>query len=180
MIDGGITPQTWFPVVTLVIGACLKATFDYVSDGRLRKRERDARREQRRDAIRISRADFQRATLLELQDSCQLLARATGQTAHEDLIAFRTTGKWQKQRLSEEADQSSLKGFTSVSKLRVRVRDDEIRELAKTFSSQCVAVGNSTTEQTSNRALFQMGDTLEKLQEKIGVALRSVDDEPIE
>ncbi|HDR8984381.1 hypothetical protein [Burkholderia vietnamiensis] len=175
--DGGIQPQTWFPVVTLVIGASLKAIFDYFSDGRLRKRELEARREQRRDAIRISRADFQRATLLELQEACQQLARATGRMAHEDLVAFRTTGKWHMHRLSEETDQSSLKGFTSVSKLRVRVRDEEIRDLANTFSLKCIAVGSANTEEASDRELTRMGIVLDQLQEKIGAALRSVDDE---
>ncbi len=80
-------------------------------------------------------------------------------------------------RLSEETDQSSLKGFTSVSKLRVRVRDEEIRDLANTFSLKCIAVGSANTEEASDRELTRMGIVLDQLQEKIGAALRSVDDE---
>jgi hypothetical protein len=28
----GVTSQTWFPIVTLIVGALLKATFDRFSD----------------------------------------------------------------------------------------------------------------------------------------------------
>lgn len=51
MMDFNISSQTWFPVVTLVLGLVLKGAFDALTDRRTRERERKARREQRRDAI---------------------------------------------------------------------------------------------------------------------------------
>src|SRR5215831_5411276 len=66
MVILGIPPETWFPVVTLITGVMLKAVFDMMTDRRTALREREARRDQRRDALRLKRVEFQRATLMSV------------------------------------------------------------------------------------------------------------------
>lgn len=171
------TSQTWFPVVTLVLGLVLKSVFDALTDRRTARREREARQEQRQDAFRLRRIEFQRASLLELQEAIQQLARFTGQSNHEYVMAYRTSGTWRKQPLTEEADQGFLRAQTSVGLLRVRIRDQEVRQLAEQFSKVCVDVVVSTSETAADHALRQITNAITELHERIGAILRNLDDD---
>ncbi|MFM0300381.1 hypothetical protein PQQ99_09705 [Paraburkholderia sediminicola] len=173
----GIAPAIWFPVITLIVGAILKAAFDILTDRRTARHAREVRKEQRLETVSLRRTDFQRATLLELQEAIQQLARFTGKSNHQDVVAYRTSGKWQKQMLDNDTDEGSLKAQTSVSKLRVRVRDAEIRKLSKDFSASCTNAVLATSEVAADDALIRMSEILSELHEKIGVALRSLDDD---
>jgi hypothetical protein len=177
MVILGIPPETWFPVVTLIIGAVLKAVFDMMTDRRTALRDREARRDQRRDALRLKRVEFQRATLLELQEAISQLARFAGQAQHHDLLAYRGSGAWQKQPLTEEVNQGFLSAQTSVGRLRVRVRDPRVRQLAERLSTECTNVVLSTNEGASEHALRDVMSALADLQEQIGAILRNLDDD---
>jgi hypothetical protein len=177
MVVLGIPPETWFPVVTLIIGAVLKAVFDMMTDRRTARREREARQDQRRDALRLKRVEFQRATLLELQKAISQLARFTGQAQHQDLLAYRGSGAGRKQLLTEEVNQGFLSAQTSVGRLRVRVRDQRVRQLAELLSTACTNVVLSTNEAASEHALRQVTSALTDLQEQIGAILRNLDDD---
>jgi hypothetical protein len=65
----GVKPETWFPVVTLIVGAVGKGFGDFLNDKRKTKAEKEARHEQRLDALRLRRVEFQRSTLLDLQSA---------------------------------------------------------------------------------------------------------------
>lgn len=173
----GVPSETWFPVITLIIGALLKGTFDALTDRRIEKRERAARRERRLDEIQLRRANFQRATLLELQEAISQLARFTGKSHHLDVVAHRKTGKWQKQYLPEDLGEGLLVANTNVSRLRVRVRDEEIRRLAESFSKNCADIAVSGGEAVAEKTLRQMGSVLVELHERIGLVLRNLDDD---
>jgi hypothetical protein len=136
------------------------------------------RHDQRRDALRRTHIEFQRATLLELQAAIQQLARFTGQAHHQDVMASRATGAWRKQPLTKEVDDGFLRARTSIILLRVRVRDEEIRRLAELFSSACVAVMYSETEGAAHDALqLRVIPAVTDLHERIGAVLRSLDDD---
>jgi hypothetical protein len=171
----GISPTIWFPVVTLIIGAVLKAIFDALTDRRAARREREARQEQRRDAFHLRLIEFQRSTLLELQEVASQLARFTGQAQHQDEMAYRASGTWGKQPLTDEVDQGFLKAQTDINRLRVRVRDPNIRQLAQQFFEACVEVSISKTKADSERAFHQVSTTLIELHEHIGATLSNLD-----
>jgi hypothetical protein len=178
MVILGIPPETWFPVVTLIIGLVLKAVFDMTTDWRTASREREARQDQRRDAFRRTHIEFQRATLLELQEAIQQLARCTGQAHQEDVLASRAAGAWKKQPLTKEVNEDFLRARTSIILLRVRVRDEEIRRLAELFSSACNATIFSETEGAAHDALqLRVIPAVTDLHERIGTILRSLDDD---
>jgi hypothetical protein len=178
MVVLGIPPETWFPVVTLIIGAVLKAVFDMMTDRRTARREREARQDQRRDALRLKRVEFQRATLLELQEAISQLARFTAQAHDQDVSAYRGSGAWRKQLLTEEVNQGFLSAQTSLGGLRVRVRDQQVRQLAELLSTACTNVVLSTNEAASEHGLFrQVMPALTDLQEQIGAILRNLDDD---
>lgn len=78
----GVSPEIRFPVITLIVGVVLKGIFDAITDGRAERREKDARRALRLDAFRQRRDEFQRATLLELQEVVARLVRFAGRAHH--------------------------------------------------------------------------------------------------
>ena len=173
----GIPSQTWFPVVTLIIGSLLKAAFDWVSDRRVTQRERDARRDQRNDALRLRRIEFQRATLLELQDAVIELARFAAQIQHHDFMASQASGVWAKQSLPAEIDEGFRTAQASVNRYHVRSRDQQVRDLSARLSSTCTDVGLARTQAISDRASQDMVDINRKLNERIGIVLRTLEDD---
>jgi hypothetical protein len=110
-----------------------------------------------------------------LQEAIQQLARFTGQVHHQDAMAYRASG--QKQLLTEEVDQGFLRAQTSIKLLRVRVRDQRVRQLTEVFSTACVNVVASKTETESQHALEHMMSALTDLHEQIGAILRNLDDD---
>src|SRR5688572_11116413 len=90
-----IPVETWFPVVTLLAGTALGGILEALRDGRARQREDGARRHAIDEANRLRRMEFQRVSLLSLQDECTKLIRHIGQMHHHDLISFRQgKGAW--------------------------------------------------------------------------------------
>ncbi|HTV86968.1 MAG TPA: hypothetical protein VME63_16330 [Dyella sp.] len=171
----GVKPETWFPVITLILGAVAKGFGDRLSDARKTKAEKEARREQRLDAVQLRRVEFQRSTLLDLQNAMQKLARATGKASHEDTMAFRQTGEWGKNLVSEEADTGSLEGHTSINILRVRVSDNYIRAVAEKFSRACSRHVHCKSEAESDACINEMFKYMQELNERIGEILRTLD-----
>lgn len=174
MVD--LPSAVWFPVVTLIVGAALKGLFDALTDRRALHREREARREQRLDAIRLRRTQFERETLLELQDVVLKLARHTGRGNYEDVVAHHKSGNWRKALLSDEVNKGSQEAQASLNRLRVRVRDEEIRRLAATFSETCAQVFMSSSKEAADEALARMSNQFIELQERVGDVLRSLDE----
>lgn len=173
----GIEPKVWFPVVTLIVGAALKGAGDFVAHHRTTAREREARLAQRRDAAHIRRIDFQRDTLLELQDVCQTLARHTGRMNFEDEMVYRDSSEWGKSRVSEGTSEGFRVCQAAISKLRGRVRNDTIRQLVKGLSSECTSVACARTKDASDSAMSRMAPVLEELNEQIGIVLRTLEDD---
>jgi hypothetical protein len=171
----GIKSETWFPVITLIIGAILKGIGDHFADVRKTNADKQARHEQRLDAIQLRRVEFQRSTLLDLQSAMQKLARATGKASHDDLMAFRNTGEWGKNSISEEANIGALEGHAEINVLRVRVSDNNIRTIADKFSKTCARHVYCKSRAQSDACMKEMSQYMMELNEKIGEALRTLD-----
>jgi hypothetical protein len=141
-----MTPY-WFPVVTLLLGAVGGYLADALRDKRATRREAAAaeradRREwataqRQRD---VARDAFQRETLIELQDWLGKLGRATGASMHHDEMEFRSSGQWGRSLLGEEWNRAHHEALVNVNRLRVRVLDDDVRQVVQEFSSVCVDV----------------------------------------
>jgi hypothetical protein len=171
-----LTQTTWFPVVTLLIGIGTTSLTDWIKYRRDVTRERESREATRKEQRFERRVTFQRQTLLELQEACVNLARATGASHHKDGMAFRETGKWQKQLLPEDLDEEYRLCQVRVQTLSVRVRDDDIRKLAKELRENSAAVVVSSNERDGGRAMASMTATHQLLNERVGVILREIDD----
>jgi hypothetical protein len=141
------------------------------------KRERESRLAVRHDQMAERRAEFQRQTLIELQDAVFDLMRATGAMHHQDEMAFRKTGQWQKQFLGDELDQKALMSNRRTSMFKVRVRDGSLRDMVGKLSNLCAQVAISIDRDHSNGAMMEAGELFEKVQERIGELIRTINDE---
>ena len=170
-----IQTEVWVPVATLLLGYILNPINDLLRDSRASKRERAARDAQKQSLAAERHDLFQRQTLLDLQDSLAQSARAAGASHVEDVTAYRTTGRWQKQPLPADLDNNFRVSQVQTSLLAARVADDDIRHQVKEFRSRVTAVALSLDEPSSDHALRAVVELLEDLNERIGQRLRSID-----
>jgi len=172
---GGMSFETLFPVATLVMGYAGAALTELFRDKRLAKRERDARKEARRDGVQFRRVEFQRETLLALQDAIAKLARNTGASFHQDSMAFRRVGTWGVEKLPDNLSDEGLQAVVAVNILGARVLDERLRSLCKSFRASCVEVGLARSEADAERFLRKMSEEHETLSEHLGTVLRGID-----
>lgn len=172
-----IKPEVWFPIFTLIVGSLLAAWHDRNKDRRTLERERASRLEQRNDVLRLKRLEFQRATLLDLQVASHDLCRCASQAHLADEFAKRE-GKTPNQIRQPGALAEDLRlALSKFQLLRVRVRDDDIRQLCTELidATSLVALRNATHE--SNDQLMEMTIVHAQLHERTGAVLRGLDDD---
>src|ERR1700680_2831546 len=116
-------------VETLLLGYLTKSISDWLDFRRISKREREAREEARRDKLFERRVEFQRATLLDLQEAVMNLVRTASQMHVQDIKAHNETGIWQRQLFGEELSEAARLAHARVALLSVRVRDEAVRNL---------------------------------------------------
>ncbi len=139
-------------------------------------RERSAAETKRREDLFQQRTIFQRQTLLDLQDALFKLGRATGSIHHEDKMALKKAGTWQKQRLDGELDEDFRLGQMQNSILASRVRDNGVRELVEEFRMYCTRTAMAATPADADRAFSAAIEVHEPLNKRIGEILRGLED----
>ncbi|MGD1027123.1 hypothetical protein [Candidatus Binatus soli] len=174
-------PQTflnWFlPIATLLLGYIAKSVTDGIDSRRASKREQIVREESRRDHLFERRTDFQRQTLLDLQEATMQLMRATAAINHEDVMAFRKTGKWGMQLVGDELSEAHRLANARVTILRVRVRDQTVRDFVGDVQANGSSLVICRSEQESTRLMGTLFGAFDNLNGRIGELLRHIDDE---
>jgi hypothetical protein len=184
MTDAGTnTTPAWLPILTallpiltLILGFVTASITEWFRDGRAIRREREAREDTSRAQRFERRTNFQRETLLNLQDSVAKLARVTGKMHHFDLMEYRKTGK-RGSLFPDEFSDESQKANVSITLLTSRVRDDGIRKLAEMFREAANWVPLCPSEEDAKAAVGKMAETLDALYKRTGEALRKLDDD---
>lgn len=167
----------WLPSLTAFLGYAVAALSEWWRDQRAYKREREAQGERRQEQSHMRRNEFQRATLLELQDELVKLIRAIGEGHHQDVMAHRAGGAWQKQLYGNDLDSRIHAGMTKTSTLGVRVRDKDVRRLLSELRQQCSEAVHCKNEEISERAISLAQAVYDKLNDRIGELLRILDDD---
>ncbi|MCZ4432047.1 hypothetical protein O3S81_20260 [Agrobacterium sp. SOY23] len=171
----GVSPEAWFPIITLLVGALLKGVFDILTERRAERREARLRREQRRDALQLKRAEFQHATLVEFQEATGRLVRLFGRAHFVDEMHFRETGKWKGARLPSDLDQDLANEQAIFARLRVRIRDEKTRKLAADFSDLAIGAIMSKDQDDARAAMMAMTDRMVELTERVGELIRDLE-----
>lgn len=163
------------PVMTLVVGWGLAQLGDERHDRRQVKREAAAAQATRQVSVDDCRSNFQRESLLSLQEEMAHLARATGRLRYEDTMLYRNEGKpWGRMPLSEEWSDKHFAATVETNKLTVRIADDELREAVGAFVSLCGDVGGANSDVHSFDLLKRAIEAHRVTTERIGILLREV------
>ncbi|ADW69739.1 hypothetical protein [Granulicella tundricola] len=157
----------WFPLITAGV-ALLTAlltvvssqTLEWLKERRSYRREVETRLLTRREALRERRNDFQRQTLLDLQDA----------------ILEYVSVKLETQRLqpSNELASKVLLANARITKLMTRVEDEEVRRLIDRAQEATRVTRPGESPAAAERPL---GLILEEINNRIGGLLRKLDSE---
>lgn len=149
----------------VVVGYVLKIAESWLSDARTTRRSRDERRD-----------EFQRATLLELQEAMADLVRAAGEIQHFDTMQLRTTG--QRTQLPEGMSDRDFQARRRLSLLRERVLDDELRQLVEDLAAATLEIEKVTwmrgSETASEQRMLVAAAVLDRANARLGVVLRDL------
>jgi hypothetical protein len=170
----------WTGLAGVVIGYAGTLWGEARRDRRAADREREARREdrdddrarreaERADARQVLREQFQRETLLQLQEAVQQVARSAGHMHHFDVVASRSTGQWGKNLYPEDVSDHDLEVTVRLLILTARVQDDQLRALLEEFrslnSSYVAAKSEQAAQRVMDRSMAQYGVTVARLGE---------------
>jgi hypothetical protein len=172
-----VPTEVWFPVVTLGLGYAAKSATDWLQDRRHAAREAASRSETRRHQILLRRADFQRQTLLELQDAAKQLTRKTAQICFAYKAAQQSGGgEWGEHPLPPELDESVRESRATISLLRVRVRDARIVHLTDELLTAGVECSLANSEEAAFSKFGEASEHGNQLNDRIGEILKELDD----
>jgi hypothetical protein len=185
MFDSGATGSgTWLPAALTAFGGFATAALSYLSlrvldarkAERTYQREKVARDAARRDILLERRSQFQRQTLLDLQDAVMKLVRTTGEMQHLDIMSSRAGERWHEKPYPNDLDQRAHSAAVQTTVLGVRVSDESIRNLLKQLKAGTNGVLFSRNLNEAERATGMMAEVFDLLNERIGEVLRKLDD----
>jgi hypothetical protein len=177
-----ISQDVWLPLLALVLGYVFSLLTEAFRDRRQTARERQARGDER-EAVKAAhveaderrRRDFQRETLLELQEVLHDLGRTYGAEHHVDIMNVRRTGSWRpRPLLSEEISKMSQEANKRSNILLARVDDDLLRGFVRDMKDGGGGILLAKSEDQSSEALARSSDAFELANQRIGDLLRLV------
>jgi hypothetical protein len=169
-------------VVALLIGAAVPLLSADLTARRQLEREREHRATEREAATQARRDAFQRETLIEIQDVLGKLGRYVNDAWGSDWGYFkegRAPG-----RISDELSRAIDDCNRDLTRLKVRVLDDRIREMVQRFHDQSTGLlfrprllyrsaGDAEAAILDGEArTIELSGTFTEVNELIGVALR--------
>ena len=171
--------SAWFPVATLLIGFATGSLADWLKDRRSERRETTARKNEREQARLTRIHEFQRVTLLELQQVIADLARAAGKAHHHDTMDYRRSGVWGRSLFPDGDSERFREMQVKAAILAARVIDPTIREYVGQLKDACADGTMADSEATAGRAMVRMSKSLDEANQRIGEALRVIDGGPV-
>lgn len=169
--------ESWFPVLTLVLGVSLKAVFDLLSSSSKARIDKAVRVELRKEKILMQRIDLQRLALVDLQTALADVMRAAGTQYLFDLREQRNTGSWGKGLMADTESESDRLAFRAVTLAKVRVHSSEVRNIAEQLISACASVGHAESMEEAKDWMTVSGNLFERANEIVGAELRQLQDE---
>jgi hypothetical protein len=173
----------WAAITLPLVGFAAALATEFLRGSQTLKRDREARLENRVSERQNARDSFERETLLELQESIAALMRNTAAIRHQTEIEFATHGTWGRRQLPEGiGGESAVSLVRDFQKLRVRVLDDDLRQLAtEWWESSAKSTIGAMREEPDKQARQRATDAWrtcvelhEQLNEKLGKRLRNL------
>jgi hypothetical protein len=163
------------PIASLAVGYGVKAAEDWRKDRREDRLAQVTREQQLEDERRHRENDFQRETLLELQEALHELIVLANRAASERQADSRERGvEYRQSNSTPETNDAEREHFGRVNLLRARVKDDEARELVKLVVSSVGSIdGVLAQSPQEHRAVLARGsEPFDSFNERVGWLLR--------
>lgn len=139
--------------------------------------ERRARADITRETAKQKRIEFQRSTLLDLQESMNNLVRNGSQIQLNDMKNSRDAGKWVKIGAPSEISDEGRRLQAKTHMLISRVHDGDIRDKALRIKSYITGITMANDEEQSREALREASVLSNLLNQDVGETLRHLDAE---
>ena len=151
------------PVITLIVGYLGTLFTEGLRDARNERRAREARQ-----------GDFQRETIIELQEVLQRLGRATGAAHHHDFMENRRAGVWGRSQLPEDVNQADFDSRVRAIALNSRVSDDQLRALVQQYLAVQGKLAFAKSEAESDVLMAESLERFELAISRAGELIRSM------
>jgi hypothetical protein len=168
-----VPTEVWLPLATLILGYVGSLVTEWVRDSRAATREARAQ-DQARTHDRVERRnEFQRQTLLSMQEAVFDLVRSVGALHTEDLVTHQRTGKWNELG-SDEWNEKNMVANRMNAMLSARVLDDNLREQIERLRTAATRVLLARSKQESEKEMDNMVALFEHVNGRVGEILRSL------
>lgn len=165
----------WLPVVTAFAGYFSAQLSDWFKDRRTYQRERESRNVLRRDAVAERRNEFQRETLLALQEVMTEWSNGLIEMYVRKSFENKSSGEWKDADLPNGLTDRLSTSTTRSVMLSSRVSDANVRTLVGQFKAQWSGFLNATTRARSEESMNKASMTFQEINERIGDLLRCLD-----
>ena len=162
------------PVVSLIIGWGLSSLSGWWKDKRVSKREREIRLVERREAKRVRRNEFQRESLLGLQEAAASLMKAAIETYRHNWAGPQEQGTLKLS--SVDVDRDYLNAETQIGMFLHRVHDQDVRNACNAFRLQCLnSTGPFPDRDQARVAVNECSGLLSRLNHAVGNSIGELD-----
>ncbi|PZS93822.1 hypothetical protein [Stenotrophomonas maltophilia] len=165
------------PVATLLIGFGLKWLQDHVTEKGRRRHERDLRREQRYDQLRMRRIDAERANLVLLQPAAVRFVRAATVVAIEKRKALQLGRPWDEAEATPAADEELRKSAFELIPLHARIHTEAVSVVLNNVINLITAALQASTAVSFEDQWEFVNKENNELHRVMGVAIKQLEDE---
>ena len=127
----------------------------------------------RTDDRRLALDQFQRATLLDLQDAVNDMATAGGEAFGESLQVSRQIGKWRHVPLIGDQSTFEQNARQRVATLNTRVADDDTRDLVLRFIVAHRHLAMAETQEDAEAAFGNVAQSVDAVMDRTGELIRA-------
>lgn len=156
-------------LIGALVGALASIGTTWLANTHSFRMHSDKQKEERREKAR----EFQRTTLLDLQEALYDAMRLSARAHHEDFMAHKAGAEWGKGLLTDEVSQGTLAANRRIAILVERVADAALRLEVKALTQQMTSITMQTEQQVAERLLMQVTDEFNSVVERLGTELRS-------
>ena len=176
MLDQGTTSSTaWITAGSTLAGVLFGLFGQFFTSLATVRRERETRKEERRDAAKLRQNEFQRETLLALQEAVNGLRRDSGDIDLALNLEKLRTGKWNDHhplKLINRAEHH----YYLVAQYSARVLDEAIRSASLEFQRAFYSFLVAKSEASASIAIQLFRKQQTRMHDLIGERLRALEE----
>ena len=170
----------WVPIATAFGGYISAQISDWLRDRRTHEREREARNAIRQNTVLERRNEFQRQTLLDLQEWAMKLMQSVGSAHLFDMRRWAKDREWHVERYPDDTNSAIQTSNAQTAMLGVRVRNEDVKNLLWRLKHEADTITAAKTPKMAQTAIGEASTLFVLFNEKIGQVLIELDDISVE